>query len=275
MTYRKLCKILEDAGIEDSGLEASILISHFCGAPRESLFLRRDEDFGSESLENAVRLRCTRYPLQYIIGEWEFCTETYKVGEGCLIPRPETEFMVEYAASHLKKDSFFLDLCTGSGCIAVSTLVRRTDCTCLGVDVSDAALSYAKENASLNGVSERLDFLKCDLLGVNAAKTVCEGKKISAILSNPPYIPSDVVQTLEKELFAEPQNALDGGLDGLVFYRHIVREFAPYLENDGFFLFEIGDTQGDDLRRVAEENGFKFKLVLDLAGKERNVILTR
>ena len=275
MTYRKLCKILEDAGIEDSGFEATLLITHFCAISREELFFKKDVDFSSPELERAISLRLTRYPLQYILGEWEFCTEKYKVGQGCLIPRPETEFMVEYATRNLKKDSFFLDLCTGSGCIAISTLVRRTDCASLGVDVSDAALSYARENASLNGVCDRLSFLKCDLLKDNAAKDICQGKKISAILSNPPYIPSDVVQSLEKELFAEPQNALDGGLDGLVFYRHIVREFSPYLERDGFFLFEIGDGQGDGLRRIAEENGFDFKLELDLAKKERNVILTR
>ena len=275
MTYRKLCKILEDAGIEDANLEASILISHFCSAPRESLFFRRDEEFFSESLESAIALRCTRYPLQYIIGEWEFCTEKYKVGQGCLIPRPETEFMVDYAARHLKKDSFFLDLCTGSGCIAISTLVRRTDCTSLGVDVSDAALSYARENASLNGVCDRLSFLKCDLLEGNAAKDICQGKKINAILSNPPYIPSDVVQTLEKELFAEPQNALDGGLDGLVFYRHIVREFAPYLEKDGFFLFEIGYDQGEALTRLAAEHGFVCSICRDLSGNDRVAILYR
>ena len=275
MTYRKLCKILTDAGIEDAAFEASLLITHFCHITREELFFKKDEEFTSSELERAISRRLSRYPLQYIIGEWEFCTERYKVGEGCLIPRPETEFMVEYAPRNLKKDSFFLDLCTGSSCIAVSTLVRRKDCTCLGVDVSDAALSYARENAALNGVADRLSFLNCDLLAENAAETVCKGKKIGAILSNPPYIPSSVVPTLEKELEAEPQNALDGGVDGLVFYRQIVKDFAPYLERDGFFLFEIGDGQGAALKRIAEENGFDFKLELDLAGKERNVILTR
>lgn len=275
MTYRKLCKILTDAGIEDAAFEASLLITHFCRISREELFFRRDEEFDSDGLDRAISLRCTRYPLQYIIGEWEFCTEKYKIGEGCLIPRPETEFMVDYSAKNLKKDSFFLDLCTGSGCIAISTLTRRPDCRALGVDISDTALSYARENAELNGVSSRLSFLCADLLSDGVAQTVCRGHKISAILSNPPYIPSSVVPTLEKELFSEPQNALDGGPDGLVFYRRIVKDFAMYLEKDGFILFEIGDTQGEDLRRIAEENGFDFRLEYDLANKERNVILTR
>ena len=275
MTYKSICDILKNAGIEEYGFESALLISHFCRVPREQLFFRRDEDFVSDELCAAVELRATRYPLQYVLGEWEFCTEKYKVGKGCLIPRQETEFIVEYAACQLTKNATFLDLCTGSGCIAISTLVRRPDCRAVGVDFSPLALSYAEENASLNGVRDRVSFILCDLLEGNAHMEVCGERKFDAIISNPPYIPTDTVDTLEKELFAEPREALDGGGDGLIFYRTIVKNFAPYLADGGFMLFEIGDGQGEALRAIAEKNGFDFHLEHDLAGKERNVILTR
>ena len=200
MTYLNICERLKSAGIDDYALEASLLISHFCSVPREQLFFRRDEDFVSDELCAAVELRVTRYPLQYVLGEWEFCTEKYKVGKGCLIPRQETEFIVEYAACQLTKNATFLDLCTGSGCIAISTLVRRPDCRAVGVDVSPLALSYAEENASLNGVRDRVSFILCDLLEDNACEDVCGERKFDAIISNPPYIPTDTMLKMLPEI---------------------------------------------------------------------------
>ena len=146
----------------------------------------RGEIFDSPELAEAVKKRAQRYPLQYLVGEWDFYRESYLVSPDCLIPRPETELLVDLAASLLPEGADFLDLCTGSGCIAISTLCARKDCRATAVDAFDATLGIAKRNAEKNGVSGLVNFVKCDLLSKNAAKTVCNGKKYSAILSNPP-----------------------------------------------------------------------------------------
>lgn len=275
MNYKYICETLKSAGIEDYAYEASLLICHFCSVSKEALFFERECEFESSELENAVRLRASRYPLQYIIGEWTFCNETYKVGKGCLIPRPETEELVMKGVALLPKDAFFLDLCTGSGCIAISTLAKRQDLRAVGVDISPDALSYAKQNAELNGVSPRVRFEKCDLLESNAAQKLLDGKKVHAILSNPPYIPSDIVPTLEAELSAEPQNALDGGEDGLVFYRKIISNFKDSLEDMGFFLFEIGYDQGISITELANAQGLECSVTKDISGNDRIAYITK
>ncbi len=265
MIYCEICEKLKDAGIENFAREAAILIEEICGA--NSL----DGDFGSSELVSAVEKRCTRYPLQYIIGKWWLANCEFFVDESCLVPRPDTETVVELAVKHLPQNAVFADLCTGSGCIAISVLDLREDTRADAFELYPKTLEMAKKNAVHNKVSDRFtavlgDVLQVELLG---------DKKYGAIISNPPYIRTDVIETLESEAKKEPRTALDGGEDGLIFYRAIVGNFAKNLENGGFFLFEIGYDQADDLRNIAVENGFSCEIYKDLGGCDRAALLRK
>ena len=274
MTYTDICMKLKSFGIEEYRREAALILSHFFGVSPAELPFCRDRDFFSAGLVAALKCREKRYPLQYVLGEWQFCTETYSVGPGCLIPRPETEQLVLDAVDALPENAVFLDLCTGSGCIALSVLKRRPDCRAVAVDISEEALFYAKKNAKALGLEERIEFKTCDVLSESAPEIICGGEKVSAILSNPPYIPDSDIDALEPELAFEPRIALDGGDDGLDFYRTIVKSFKNSLADGGFILFEIGSGQSGDLKRIASENGFEASVGYDLSGHDRRVCLT-
>ena len=274
-TYNEIKAVLTKAGIENAGFEADVLLSHFCSVPMSKLPLVRGEAFTSDELKNAIEKRLKRYPLQYLIGEWDFCRESYFVSPDCLIPRPETELLVELAASLLPSGASFLDLCTGSGCIAISTLCARTDCRAVAVDAFDATLEIAKKNAEKNGVGSSVDFIKCDLLTEGAPKKICGDKKYSAILSNPPYIKTCDLAELEPELFFEPRAALDGGDDGLIFYRKIIGGFAPHLDDGGFMLFEAGCDTARGVAEIGTENGFISEVIPDLSGLDRMILMKK
>lgn len=276
LTYRKIKKMLEEAGIEDAGYEAEELILRFCpDTDRASLLFGRDEPLCSEELSVAVKKRCERYPLQYIIGSWGFCNETYRVSPECLIPRPETEQLVELAAKLLPPNARFLDLCTGSGCIAVSTLAARQDCTCIAADLYDGPLCISAQNAKDNGVAERFCAVRCDVLKKEDAENICGQTEFAALISNPPYIKSEDMKALAPELSAEPRQALDGGGDGLMFYRAILDNFSGYIAADGFILFEAGHDTAAEVARLGESAGFFARVIKDLSGLDRTVLLTR
>ncbi len=233
---------------------------------REVEFL--SERFGNgKDFEDAVKRVEGGEPLAYVLGEWYFYGLTFKVDESCLIPRPDTEHIVEKAISLLPRNGIFADLCTGSGCIAISVVKNRPDLTCTAYDISSSALKKARENACLNGTS--VDFKQADIFLLNLSE-----KSLDAIISNPPYIPSDVVPTLDT-VQKEPVTALDGGRDGLDFYRHIVSRFGRALKDGGAFIFEIGYDQAEALRGIAEENGFNCDITKDYGGNDRVAFLTR
>lgn len=196
--------------------------------------------------EQAVRRLENREPLAYVLGEWYFYDEVYRVSPACLVPRPDTEHLVDELIRRLPKGAVFADLCTGSGCIAISTLVHRSDCRAIAVDLSEEALALAEDNARRNGVSERIEFRRTDVL---AGAPLGDGH-FDAVVSNPPYIVTSVIDTLEPEVLCEPRLALDGGDDGLLFYRAILNNCQKNLTDGGFFLFEIGYDQGDALRTL-------------------------
>ena len=271
LTYYDICTRLSAAGIEDAAFEAAALLEHFCGVSTASLPLRRGEDFSHKALEEALARRERHEPLQYLIGVWGFCGQEYEVNEHTLIPRADTEVLVEEALKRLPCGAHFADLCTGSGCIAVSTLCMRRDTTAAAVDLFPETLAVARRNAAKNGVADRLDLYEADVL---APLPFAVGQ-FDAILSNPPYIRTEVVGTLAPELAYEPRAALDGGEDGLIFYRAIVELHAKLLKPNGFFLFEIGYDQGDDLRRLAAKHGFDCRIIRDLGGCDRVAVLTR
>ena len=270
MTYYEICARLAAAGIEDAETDAALLLSHFGGISAATLPFRRDEDIGDPRLIRAVERRASHYPLQYLIGEWDFCGQTYEVNEHTLIPRADTEVLVEQALRLLPRGARFADLCTGSGCIAISTLCMRRDTEAVAVDLFPETLAVARRNAVRNGVSDRVTFLEADVL---TALPIGAGT-LDAILSNPPYIRTEVVRTLAPELAHEPEAALDGGRDGLDFYRAILHLHTPLLKPNGVILFEIGYDQGEDLQKLAAQYGFACRIVRDLGGCDRVAVLS-
>ena len=249
---------LAAAGIENARGEAHLLWEHYRGnVPAE-----------------VVKKRCTHYPLQYLLGEWAFYRETYEVSPDCLIPRSDTEILVEKAIGMLPNGARFLDLCTGSGCIAVSVAANRPDTNAVAVDLFPNTAALAARNAARNGVAERCHVMLSDVLQGPSEKILemCQnGAGFSAILSNPPYILDEVVPTLQAEVGYEPAAALCGGADGLDFYRAILDKWRSVLQPDGFFLFEIGYDQGEALRLLASERGFSATVWRDYGGNDRVV----
>lgn len=270
MTYYDICQRLEAAGIAQAQHDAALLLSHFCGVSASSLALRREEDFDCPDLMRAVERRAGRYPLQYLFGEWDFYRERYEVDENVLIPRPDTELLVELAVRSLPQGAVFADFCTGSGCVAISTLCARPDTSAVATDLFPGTLALAERNGVRNGVADRLTLRCADAMKPYPG----QAGSFDAILSNPPYIASAVVPTLAPELAFEPQAALDGGADGLSFYRAIIEGDAFLLKKGGFFLFEIGYDQGRAITALAAAHGFDCRIYPDLGGNDRAAFLT-
>ena len=273
MTYREICDRLQIAGIESAAWDAELLIEHFCGVGRAELLADPDRSYETEELEEAVERRAARYPLQYLLGEWGFYRDTFLVSPDCLIPRSDTEVLVEEAVRLLPTGAHFADLCTGSGCIAVSVLGERRDTHAVAVDKFPATLSIACQNAERCGVRDRFSAAQADLLLPDFYENA---PRFDAILCNPPYIRTSVIEELEKELFSEPIAALDGGEDGLVFYRKILSECDRLLNDGGFVLFEIGFDQAEEVTRLGREYGFAHtRVIRDLGGQARVVYLAK
>ena len=229
------------------------------------------EELQGEALSAAVKRRCEGYPLQYLIGKWDFYRETYEVDENCLIPRADTEHLVEQGIKRLPQGGRLLDLCTGSGCVAISTLCARPDATGVAVDLFEGTLALAARNAVRNGVEKRLTFRRADVLC--APNGTWEAESFDVILSNPPYIRADVMPTLQREVHHEPFAALCGGEDGLDFYRAILQKWRPLLKKGGCVLFEIGYDQADALVALGREQGMEAQVFRDYGGNDRVVYL--
>ena len=276
MTSREVALALAAAGIEEAEHETAELFRVFCGvSPAEYLWRHRSsEPPACESPEflDAVRRRLAHEPLAYIIGEREFFGRPFRVTPDVLIPRADTEVIVEAAIARLPRGAFFFDLCSGSGCIAISILCERPDLRALLVDISPAAIAVSRENAERLGVSDRCDFLVADLLADRLPEAL--DAPASAVISNPPYIESGVVPTLSPEVLREPHAALDGGDDGLIFYRRLTEAFASTVRRGGFILYEIGYDQGDALRALAAESGMSCEILRDYGDRDRVAVLS-
>ena len=273
MTYRQLCALFQDAKIENAEWDALCLMEHFLSVSPSLLRSTPDRNYENKELDNAIRRRLAHEPLQYILGEWEFYRQTYEVSPVCLIPRADTEILVEAAIRLLPIGAHLADLCTGSGCIAISTLAERIDTTAVALEKFPETLSLAKRNAEKNKVLDRFCGICADVL--QAPTKILGFAPFDAILSNPPYIPTEDIDELSPEVHAEPFAALDGGKDGLVFYRAILKNYTPLLKKDGFFLFEIGFDQADALISLAKEHNFAHVRVLcDLGGRDRVVYIS-
>lgn len=271
MTYQEAVKngekVLKLANISDAKVDAWMLFEMACKVDRNFYYLHMDEDITAEQqkeYEIALKKRAEHIPLQYITGEQEFMGLKFKVNSNVLIPRQDTEVLVEEALKRIQPGMRVLDMCTGSGCIAVSIAKNVPHIEMHAVDISKQALNVAKDNAKLNEVS--VEFERSDLFDHVTGK-------YDVIVSNPPYIPTSEIPKLMPEVGSfEPVEALDGKEDGLYFYRKIIAECKDYLNPDGMIFFEIGYEQGADVSALLQEAGFsQVAVVKDLAHLDRVV----
>lgn len=291
--YREGTARLAEAGIEEAALDARLLLEFVCGTDRNTLLAHGDREVTAEEYDRYSGLigrRSSHVPLQHLTGEQDFMGLSFLVSKEALVPRQDTEVLVEEVMKHLHDGMRILDMCTGSGCILLSLLHYSNDCEGVGVDLSGQALAVARKNYG-RFCAQRPDmkarFLEGDLFGAFApGEESAIGKKADAdgvmggcggrydiIVSNPPYIKTDVIDTLMPEVREyEPVAALDGGTDGLVFYRRIAGEAGAYLNGGGMLFFEIGCEQAADVCRIIENAGFReTKVVKDFAGLDRVV----
>jgi release factor glutamine methyltransferase len=279
---------LEAEGIENADCDIRILLEDLCGVDREELFIQGDKVISRRETEifmNAVNKRMGHYPVQYITGKQEFMGLTFTVNQNVLIPRMDTEILVEEVMRQLNDKSRILDMCTGSGCILLSLLYYSNDCEGVGVDISEEALDVAKDNAGRLILDDTFDLLfktggmgkkhldedKIEFIQSNLFNDV--RGRFDIIGSNPPYIRSDVIPTLMEEVRDyEPILALDGKEDGLYFYRKIIEKSPDYLNPGGMLFFEIGYDQAADVVGLMEKAGFKdVTVVQDYAHLDRVV----
>ncbi|MBE6818283.1 MAG: peptide chain release factor N(5)-glutamine methyltransferase [Ruminococcaceae bacterium] len=225
--------------------EAKCLLEHFCGLTLSDIYLDKEvEDVSDEALEAAVRQRLAHRPLQYILGKWEFMGNPFIVNENVLIPRPETELLVESLLDSIQQSSVVYDLCSGSGCVAIS-VAKLTGAKVYAVEKYPQALEVLQKNIVLNG-AETVEVLQWDITQAPGA----DWKKADCILSNPPYIENAVVKTLQAEVLQEPYAALVGGDDGLDFYRAIAENFTDLLKPGGYLALEIGEGQEAAVKEI-------------------------
>lgn len=258
---------LAAAGVEEAAVDAWLLFSYDKKVDRTWYLLNRTQRASGEEQEAYLKLiarRCERVPLQHITGEQEFMGLPFRVTPDVLIPRQDTEVLVEECLRHLAPGNIFLDLCTGSGCILVSLLHYAKGTFGTGADLSGKALAVAKGNVEANGVEARL--VQGDLFEPVTGT-------FDLIVSNPPYIASAEIETLAPEVREhEPRMALDGTADGLFFYRRIVQESPSYLKEGGWLCMEIGYDQGAAVQQLMEARGFvTVSVIKDLAGLDRVV----
>ncbi len=274
-------RLLEQAGIESAEQEALWIVEHVLRLPSHNMITDRDRLLSSSELaatRGLIARRVGREPLQYILGTQEFCGLEFEVSPAVLIPRPETELLVEYVTQRIStaRQATIVDVCTGSGCIAVAIARLRPHARVLAIDLSRSALHVARRNAIRHGVGERITWLEGDLLGPLVEQGV-EGL-VDVIVSNPPYIAEAEWATLQPEVkLFEPRGALVAGPQGTELHERLLQEAARYLAPGGVVLLEIGAGQARGLRRIVEQlPGYKFhRLIYDKAGLERVVIVER
>ncbi|ACO04339.1 MAG TPA: peptide chain release factor N(5)-glutamine methyltransferase [Persephonella sp.] len=262
---------LKEAGIKTPVTDTQILLSYVLKLPRWKLITEREEEIPKEKVMeffSLIERRAQREPLAYITGEKAFYGLDFKIKKGVLIPRPETEILVDEVLKRIPEDKrvLGLEIGVGSGVISISLLKYRHNLFMYGVDISEKALELTRENAKIHRVSSRLKLLKSDLF-----KDVPH-IKFDFIVSNPPYVSAEEYAGLEEEVKKEPVEALIGGKGGIEFYERIVKEGKIYLKEKGFFGFEIGYTQSDRVKKILQDEGFNVKVYKDLQDYDRVVI---
>ena len=284
MTYRELLtegvSYLSDKGVTEYESNAWILFEFVFDMKRHQYFMKMNDAVTDEAAvaryRECLTKRAERIPVQYITGTQDFMGMTFAVNENVLIPRQDTEVLVENVLKTVKLfsgDVRVLDMCTGSGCIAIS-VSRLGNIDVTAVDISEKALEVAKTNAGNLG-ADRVQFIQSDLFDkINVNNGVEPSQRYDIIVSNPPYIPTKVVDGLMPEVREhEPRLALDGTEDGLEFYRRITEDSLKYINKNGWLMYEIGCEQGEDVSKIMLDNGYEdVRVIKDLAGLDRVVL---
>lgn len=268
---REITNSLTKAGVNSPAFDALCLIEKVFDVTRSQLIIIENQPALHEKAEEVRALaqkRINGTPLQYLLGQWEFYGYTFKVGEGVLIPRDDTEVVLSFALEFLKgkTQGKILDLCSGSGALAVA-IQKETGLDVVAVEKSEKALSYLNENVKLNNANVKVfqgDVFTC--------MDEFENNSFDLIISNPPYIKTDEIKTLQKEVQLEPKMALDGGLDGYDFYNHIVNNWTCKLKNGGALAFELGEGQFDTVKQLMTNKNYKdIEYKLDFGNIKRAI----
>ncbi len=274
MTYYEAylfgCEQLEQVQIKEAKLDARLLLEYVCATNRNDLLVRPERELTEEEKAKYtafIARRALHEPLQYITGEQDFMGLTFATEPSTLIPRQDTETLVEEILPHLHDGMHLLDVCTGSGCILLSLLKYSNDCSGVGCDLNPDAVALAERNSERLGIEA--EFVQSDLF------EEIEGI-YDIIVSNPPYIETQVIETLDTVVKGyEPHTALDGGADGLDFYRRIIADARKYLRREGKLFFEIGYQQAEQVVKLFTEAGYiEVTVRQDLAGLDRVVYAT-
>lgn len=256
--------------VDDPRLTSEILLGHVLTLPRVKLYMDLDRPLTKDELATyraLIQRRLAGEPTQYLVGFREFYGRKFAVDDRVLIPRSETELLVEAALRDVKKDepSRVLDLCTGSGCVAISIAAERPQASVWATDLMPGPIEVAKKNAEALGVDGRVTFFQGDLFAA-----VPEGATFDVIVSNPPYVKTSDLATLQREVQKEPRAALDGGADGLDLIRRVVTDGLPRLKPGGLLALEIGDEQGDAVKEIMTRAGCRdVRIEKDLARHDR------
>jgi release factor glutamine methyltransferase len=269
-------QVLRAAGVAEARRESGSLLAHAIGRDRTFVVTHADELLEAAAVEAfraLIERRATGEPVQYLTEHQEFFKLDFKVTPDVLIPRPETELIVEIALELLKGDPgpLVADIGTGSGCVAISLLHELRDAHAIATDISPLALQIAKRNAERHGVAERLTEIESDCFA-----KVNTDRSFSLIVSNPPYIRDDEMETLPREVGYEPRSALAGGADGLDIVRRLLREAARFLQPGGYFVFEIGFGQNALVEQLIDREVWELtEIRRDLQGIPRTVVLRK
>ena len=272
--YQSGLKLLENNNIENSKFEAQSLLQKAFSLDRIGFIIHKTDKADENCSHNFLKFiekRISGEPLQYILGEWSFMGFDFKVGRGVLIPRDDTEVVVNLCIDFLENrtDKKTVDLCSGSGAIAVA-LDKISGAKVTAVEIDETAFSYLDTN--VKEINSSVKPVMADALEI--CDTFADGE-LDLIVSNPPYIKSADIETLQKEVQLEPRLALDGGEDGCDFYREIVSRWSRKLKKGGALAFELGENQADAVKALMAEQGFSdFKISLDFGGVQRAIIGT-
>lgn len=272
---RSAVKVLKKSHIHNPRLDAEVLLSNRMHVDRSALITLWDaavEPEVAEGFKRDIERRSAREPVAYIIGKKEFMGLEFIIEPCVLIPRPDTEVLVEKTLELSQANNQWesiLEIGVGSGAIAVSLAKYNDKMNITAVDIDKNALSIAKQNAIMHGVEDRISFIESDIF-----ENIADEARYDCIVSNPPYINKEDMCRLDDDVKEyEPHLALYGGIDGLDFYRRIIEESVKHLKEDGLLIFEIGYDQGEEVKKVMESNGFqKTEIIKDLSGLDRVVL---
>jgi len=278
---QRSAEFLTNKGVDSPRLQAELLLAYVLKLPRMKLYLNFERELAEAeltSIREMVRRRGQREPLQHITGSTSFCGFEIAVNRSVLVPRPETELLAELGWEFLKKRAetgkavpTALDFGTGSGCISIALAVKCATAKVIALDASPEALAVARQNADRNGVGDRVEFIQSD-----GFAALSSGSNFDLIVSNPPYIPSVEIESLQPEVRDfDPRVALDGGTDGLDFYRRLAAEAVTFITPNGRVMLEFGDGQAADIKRIFEHQGWITESVLEDYTQRPRIFVTR